>query len=107
MFFGQYIFFYPAPLCLLRDESNTKYFIDRSCNPQGCHGPSKYCKVLELAKENSRPWKVLEFGLWSLKFLEWAKFSPLSVKINENELFVILGRYTYYVKMCENKNGGS
>ena len=43
-------------------------------NNQGCHGPWKSWKVLELAKENSRPWKVLVFVLQSLKILEWAKF---------------------------------
>ena len=34
------------------------------------HGPWKSWKVLETRKKNSRPWKVLEFGLWSLKVLE-------------------------------------
>ena len=37
-------------------------------------------KVLELAKENPRPWKVLEFGLRSLKILEWTKFSTSNCK---------------------------
>ena len=75
---------------------------------QGCHGLWKSWKVLELAKENSRPWKVLEFsGLWSLKILEWAKFSLFTVENNETELFVIMGYDTFNVTTDENKNGGS
>ena len=40
----------------------------------------KIRKVLELAKENSRPWKVLEFVLLSLKILEWAIRSTFNCK---------------------------
>ena len=47
---------------------------------QGCHSAWKSWKVLELAKENSRPWKVLEFGLRSLKILEWSKFLTFNSK---------------------------
>ena len=50
---------------------------------------AKFFKVLELAKaENSRPWKVLEFGLRSLKILEWADFLPSTAKNHQNEQYL-------------------
>ena len=82
---------------------NSPFFYKRSY--QGCQGPWKSWKVLELAKENSRPRKVLEFGLQSLKILEWAKCLTFNSKLNQNELFVTTGHNIFDVTMYENKNG--
>ena len=71
--------------------------------------PWKSWKVLELAKEKFQapesPW-IWGCGHW--KFQEWAKiFTFKCKKLKKISCFVILRRNTYYVKMYENKNGGS
>lgn len=40
----------------------------------------KSWKVLELEKKNTESWKILEFGSWAFKILEWKNFSFLYLK---------------------------
>ena len=62
---------YSALCCLSKCKMSKKTGLPRSL---------KILEVLELAKENSRPWKVLEFWLQSLKILGWGKFLTFNCK---------------------------